>query len=179
MSWFADSNSAGQTAFDATVGELTIDTTAPTVSIPAIGAENTPLGSLAIQFSEPVTGFNLQDLRFTRDGLSTPLGQTTLTTTDNKNWTLGNLAPVTAVAGNYDLTVIAAGSNITDLSGNALTAGADGSFVIIPGVISGTSGADVFRVVRDAVDPTKTDIFINNSTSTPNYSAVTAGLAAA
>ena len=172
------SNASGQTAYDTTVGELTIDTTAPTLSIPAIGPRNTPLDSLAIQFSEPVNGFNLQDLRFTRNGISTPLGGATLTSTDNRNWTLGNLAAVTAAPGNYVLTVVAAGLEYSPISPAIALAGGnvEGAFAILPVVFSGTSGNDVFRIVRNAVDASKTDIFINNSTSTPDYSVATAGL---
>ena len=94
-------NSAGIMAFDSTVNQLSIDTTSPTVAIvsPTTSA-GSPVNSIAIQFSEPVENFSLQDLQLTLTysgaSASEPLEGTTLTTTDNQNWTLGNLAGVTS-----------------------------------------------------------------------------------
>ena len=85
-------------AFDATAGELVINTTAPTVSIAAVTPNQrvSPVNSIAIQFSEPVVGFGLEDLHFTLGGVSLPLNGATLTTSDQQNWTLGNLSDMTS-----------------------------------------------------------------------------------
>ena len=79
----------------------------PVASIPAAvpNARNTTVNSVAIHFNEPVNGFGLQDLQLTLNGLSMPLGGATLTTSDNQNWTLGNLAGLTAAQGPYTLTL--------------------------------------------------------------------------
>jgi hypothetical protein len=105
--------------------ELTFDGTAPTVSIAAIvpNPRLDPVDSITIQFSEPVVGFDLGDLGLARSRVNVPLSGATLTTTDQQNWTLGNLSAITAPVGTYKLTLVAAGSGITDWAGNALTAG--------------------------------------------------------
>ncbi len=123
-------NAGDQTAFDSTPNELTVDTTAPTVTITNPGPQAGAIGSLQIQFSKPITGFNLSDLQFTINGVSTPLGEATLTSTDGQNWTLGNLADVTTADGTYQLTLPAIGSGITDLAGNPLASGATMSFQV-------------------------------------------------
>ena len=106
---------------------LVLDTSAPTVNIAAVtpSPRVSPVDSIAIQFSEPVAGFNLDDLQFTLDDVSLPLNGATLTTSDQQNWTLGNLSATTSSVGNYQLTLAAPASGITDLAGNALTVGAN------------------------------------------------------
>ena len=69
-------------------------------------------------------GFGLEDLQLTPDGIGVPLNGATLTTSDQQNWTLGNLSAITSPVGNYQLTLAATGSGITDLAGNALIVGA-------------------------------------------------------
>ena len=127
-------DASGNAAFDPTVGDLVIDTTTPTVSITAVtpNLRVSPVASIAIQFSEPVVGFNLGDLQFTLNGVSLPLNAATLTTTDQQHWTLGNLAGITSSAGSYQLTLIVAGSGITDLAGNPLLVGANTSWQTVP-----------------------------------------------
>ncbi|HZN69102.1 MAG TPA: ELWxxDGT repeat protein, partial [Tepidisphaeraceae bacterium] len=81
-----------------------------------------PVSEVRIVFSEPVTGFDLADLRLFRDGGPNNLlsaGQT-LTTTDNVTWTLGNLAGLTTPDGRYTLALPAAGSGIVDAVGSPL-----------------------------------------------------------
>ena len=75
---------------------------------------NTTVSSIPIVFNEPVAGFDLSDLTLTRDGVSVSLASATLTSNDNTNWTLANLASTTAIEGNYVLTLHASGSGITD-----------------------------------------------------------------
>ncbi|NJO80434.1 MAG: calcium-binding protein [Cyanobacteria bacterium RM1_2_2] len=102
--------------------ELLIDT-APSsgVFVKTGGAvRETSTDSVTIRFSEAVSRFDLSDLILQRDGLPVSLTSATLTTTDNVTWTLGNLAPLTAVDGRYQLTLKQ--SDITDLAGNQLVA---------------------------------------------------------
>src|SRR5207244_14995 len=51
-------------------------------------------------------------------------GSQTLTSGDNITWTLNNLSGITALDGNYVLTLTAAGSGIADLASNPLGTGA-------------------------------------------------------
>ena len=61
-----------------------------------------------------------------------PLNGATLTTSDQQNWTLGNLAAMTSPVGIYQLTLTAAGSGITDLAGNPLTVGGSITWRTVP-----------------------------------------------
>ena len=56
----------------------------------------------------------------------------TLTTSDQQNWTLGNLSAITTPVGVYQLTLLATGSGITDLAGNPLTVGANAAWETAP-----------------------------------------------
>ncbi len=106
----------------------------PTVSIVAVTPDLrvTPVGSITIQFSEPVVGFDLGDLQLTLDGVSVPLNGATLTTSDQQNWTLGNLSVTTSPVGGYQLTLVAAGLGITGFAGNPLTVGANATWRTVP-----------------------------------------------
>ena len=113
----------------------------------------TAVSSITIVFSEAAYGFDLADLKLTRNGTNVALTAATLTTTDNMTWTLGNLGGLTGtiVAGtttNYVLTLTAAGSGITDAAGNALTANATDAWQLQPTSFTGTANADTFRVHR-------------------------------
>ena len=111
----------------------TVDTTAPTASITAVtpNPRNTAVSSLAITFSEAVSGVNLADLKLIRGSGSNLLtGSQTLTTSDNITYTLGNLSSLTATQGNYVLTLTTAGSRITDAAGNALAGNASTSWTV-------------------------------------------------
>ena len=74
---------------------VSIDNTVPTVSIAAVtpNPRLLPVDSIVIQFNEPVAGFDLEDLQLTLGGVNVPLNGATLTTSDQQNWTLGNLLP--------------------------------------------------------------------------------------
>jgi hypothetical protein len=171
------SNSRGQAAFDATLGELIINTAGPTPSVAPImpAPRTTALDSIAIQFTAPVSNFGLQNLQLTFNGLSAPLAGATLTTADQQNWTLGNLAPLTYADGNYQLTVNPAGWSVTDSAGNPMTTAASGAWVMSAGTLQGAAANNNYRIVVDPSDPSKADVFINNSTNTPSYIANLAG----
>ncbi|WP_145244409.1 Calx-beta domain-containing protein [Urbifossiella limnaea] len=101
-----------------------------------------PVPSVAVVFSEAVTGFDLADLSLTRDGGANLLtAAQTLTTTDNVTWTLGNLAGLTAAPGTYVLTLTAAGSGVEDAAQNALAANASDSWVML--MVPAASVSDV------------------------------------
>lgn len=92
---------------------------------------NQPLAGVSIEFTAPVSGFDLADLSLSRNGgpnLLTP-GQT-LTTVDNQRWWLGNLWDLTAVTGAYQLQLGAAGSGITTAPAIPLLEGAVASWTL-------------------------------------------------
>lgn len=92
----------------------------------------TSVAEIIIAFDEPVTGFAVDDLTLTRDGSSNLLtASQTLTTSDQQTWTLANLAPITGLPGNYQLTLTASGSGIVDQSGNPLAADAVDSWATV------------------------------------------------
>jgi hypothetical protein len=56
-----------------------------------------------------------------------------------------------------------------------MTTNAGVSWQMSAGSLQGGASNNSYRIVADA-DPTKADVFINNSTTTPNYTAIIAGL---
>ncbi|MCU0879890.1 MAG: choice-of-anchor D domain-containing protein, partial [Pirellulaceae bacterium] len=104
---------------DATV-TWTTDTTRPSAQFAAVvpNPRNSPVGSVALTFSEVVTGVNLADLRLTRNGQSVSLTGNVLTGS-GANYIL-DLANFTAAEGNYVLTLVAGNSGIVDGVGNSL-----------------------------------------------------------
>jgi autotransporter-associated beta strand protein len=123
-------NSAGAVAYDSTLNELIIDASPPTVTMPSLALRNTPLNSLSFAFSEPVSGFSVQNLQLTLNGISLPLDGATLTTSDNQNWTLGNLSSLTGAPGTYNLTVSAAGWGVVDAGGNTLSTNTSDAWIM-------------------------------------------------
>lgn len=136
---------------------------------PQLGA----LNGLTISFDRAVTGLTVYNLSLRRaDGPNLLTADQTLTTADGgKTWTLQNLAAITALAGNYVLTLHAddwipgdpsfsIGSPdypISDASGNPLMTGAELRFsVIAPGSISGSIFNDVNY--NGAADPGETGL---------------------
>ena len=128
-------NTSGIVAFDPTVNELSVGTASPTVAITSPASPTlSPVSSIAIVFSEAVEGFTLQDLQLTLanggPAVGQPLEAATLTTSDYRNWTLGNLAGLTAASGTYTLTLVDLGSAVTDLFGNPLLTSASGTWLL-------------------------------------------------
>jgi hypothetical protein len=131
---------------------ITVDTAAPSSAdiVDVIPDPRTDgVGSIDIVFSEPVYGLDWTDLTLTRNGGAVSLSTATLSTTDNITWTLSNLSGLTGmVVGNatttYDLTLTAAGSDITDAAGNALAANASDTWILIPTTFNGTPNADTY-----------------------------------
>ena len=119
-----------------TVGEyflgITTDLTPPTVSITPIlpNPSANPISSIQIVFNEPVTGMSLGDLSLTlAAGANLLTSAQTLTTSDNKTFTLNNLSSLTTATGTYTITA-SANNNITDQNGFPLATGASANFTI-------------------------------------------------
>ncbi|MFM8633790.1 MAG: S8 family serine peptidase [Planctomycetia bacterium] len=77
----------------------------------------TSVGAVLVRFDRAVTGVDVSDLTLSRNGISVPLSDATITTTDNLTWTLAGLDPLTVTAGSYSLTLNAAGSGIVSING--------------------------------------------------------------
>src|SRR5207244_1247622 len=115
--------------------QFTVDLEGPTATVTAVTPDprNTAVNTVTIVFSEPVSGFDLADLRLTRNGGANLLtGSQTLATTDNVTWTLGNLEGLTFTGGSYALAVVASGSGVKDRAGNAMAANATETWVLDP-----------------------------------------------
>jgi Ca2+-binding RTX toxin-like protein len=80
------------------------------------------VNALTIEFGEAVKGFDLSDLRLTRDGRAVDLSRATLSTDGGISWTLGNIKKLTNQKGSYVLSLAAGDSGITDAAGNPLVA---------------------------------------------------------
>jgi subtilisin-like proprotein convertase family protein len=138
---------------------VTIDPTAPGVDILDVSPDprTTGVGAITLVFTEPVYNFNLAGLLLTRDGSGNLLtAAQTLSTGDNRTWTLGNLAAVTGTAGNYLLRVRASGSGISDAAGNILAADVSDAWQVLSltGQIQGTVFTDRDGDgIRDAGEP--------------------------
>ncbi|MCC6124661.1 MAG: right-handed parallel beta-helix repeat-containing protein [Pirellulales bacterium] len=119
-------DAAGNPLALGTAESWTVDLAPPTVAITPVAPNprQTPLGQIQIVFNEAVTGPTLAHLSLTRNGGGNLLtAAQTLSTSDNVNWTLGNLSGLTNLGGNYVLTLTAA-TAIKDLAGNPLPSGA-------------------------------------------------------
>jgi len=87
--------------------------------------------SVQIIFTEAITGLDLADLSLTRNGGANLLtGHESLTTNDNKVWTLAGLAPATSLEGSYRLTLIASASGIEDALGRTIAVDASTQWTI-------------------------------------------------
>ncbi len=89
--------------------------TGPTVDVVDVAPDprGSPVGEVRIVFSEAVTGFDVDDLRLTRDGGANLLtGAEPLASADGVTWTLGGLGGLTAGSGAYALALTASGSGI-------------------------------------------------------------------
>jgi len=110
-----------------------IDSDAPVADIIDISPDPRGMAvlSVTIVFDEAVTGFDLSDLRLTRNGGANLLtGGELLTSGDNITWTLEGIAALTADPGNYVLTLTAGGSGIRDAAGNPMLLDASDAFVV-------------------------------------------------
>ncbi|WP_418138932.1 cadherin domain-containing protein [Marinomonas sp. RS-M-Aa-14] len=113
------------TSYNFTTG--TVDTTAPTVAIVDVTSPTQPNAStVAINFSEQVVNVDISDFSLTKDGAAVDISG--LVVAGSGSAYSIDLSSVTAVAGIYVLTLNT--SDITDTSGNALSAGDSETFII-------------------------------------------------
>jgi hypothetical protein len=138
-------NASGQAAFDSALNELTVATAEPTLVLPSLTTQTVAIGSLAIAFSEPVTGFNLQNLQLTLNGANLPLDGATLTSSDNEHWTVGNLGGITGASGAYSLSVNPGDWDVTDAAGNVFSSTVTTSWTRLPPAVQSitTSGSTI------------------------------------
>jgi hypothetical protein len=142
---------------------LVIDSTGPTASITPIDPNpaTSAVSQIQIVFSEAVSGFDLADIHITRDGGSDLItGSETLTSSDNKTWTLSGLSGLTALPGSYTFTVKALGSGIKDSGNNPLLGSAGATWAM--NMISGTAADDAITLVRNG---SVVDVLIGGSYS--------------
>ena len=92
----------------------------PTAQFAAVAPNprNAAVGFLDLSFSESVTGLDLADLQLTRNGTPVLLSGNVLSGS-GASYTL-DLGSLTAAAGDYSLTLVAANSGIRDEAGNDL-----------------------------------------------------------
>ena len=131
----------------------------PTVDIVDVAPDPryTPVGSITILFNERVVGLMLSDLNLSRDRSPNLLGtaQTLRTEDGGITWTVGNLAGVTAAAGNYTLGLPAGqASGVTDLEGN-LAPGAIDNWTVLTSPSPPPAVAAVFVAGSDWTQPFK------------------------
>jgi hypothetical protein len=139
-------DAAGNVADSATLGtfKVALETTPPLVSFAPVSPDprTGAVASLAINFTEAVSGFDLADLSLTRDGTAVSLAGATLTTNDSITYTLSNISSQTSANGNYLLTLSAAGSSIADRAGNLLNTGATRTWATDSAAPQGTATAN-------------------------------------
>ena len=108
--------------------EFVVDLVAPTADIVDVVPDpGMTVGAVTIDFDEPVTGFDLNDLSLTRDGNSVDLSAVPFSAISAAQFEI-DLSSVTSVSGNYVLNLAASTSGISDSAGNALAADASGRF---------------------------------------------------
>jgi len=118
---------------------VTIDATAPTASVVPVAPDPNPeaVDSIAINFTEAVSGLDLTHFSLSRDGGANLLtGAQTVTSGNGINWSVSNLASLTGAAGLYDLLLSAGGAPITDSAGNALASDASDQFTVMSLIVS-------------------------------------------
>ncbi len=108
--------------------------------------------SITIVFSHPVNGLDVGDLRLVLVNdtmVDISLASATLTTTDKRTWTLGNLGTSTGTAGIYALTFDTANAAVVDvIYGNALLSGDIALWINGPGDADLNGQFDQLDIVR-------------------------------
>lgn len=116
-------NPAGTTSALSVPLNLTIDSTAPTVQV--TNAPETPrttaIADLILTFSEAISGFEINDLRLTRDNTPVSLNTATLESADHQRFTLSGLTDLTTAPGDYQLVLAARTSGIIDRASNSVS----------------------------------------------------------
>jgi subtilase family serine protease len=143
----------GYTSTASPADPIAIDTKAPTAALATVTpVPYTPVNSDSLTFSEPIAGLAIGDLSLTRNGGANLLtGNETLTSSNNINWTIGNLSTCTTATGNYVLSLVPGA--ISDVAGNALAASTSTSWSYVaagPLMLDGSAGNTSFYLELDA-----------------------------
>lgn len=81
---------------------------------------NSAVDSFTFIFSEDVSGVDKSDFRLTRDGVALNLSGAILDQINLETYQLSNLSTLTAPSGDYQMTLVVAGSGIRDIDSGAL-----------------------------------------------------------
>ncbi|HEY0548475.1 MAG TPA: choice-of-anchor D domain-containing protein, partial [Verrucomicrobiae bacterium] len=116
------------------------DATPPAAAFVPVTPDPRPnaVGTIALNFSENVSGVNASDFILTRNGSPVSLAGVVVTAISGSSYTL-DLATFTATPGSYVITLHAAGSGIVDDSANLLSVDASDAFNVASssGTVSG------------------------------------------
>jgi len=93
------------------------------------------VGDVFIEFSEDVTGFDITDLKLTRNAVNIPLTGLTVTSINSVYYSV-NLGGLTGEAGNYVLTLTATASGIRDTDFSLLVTGGSNAWTVANSVNS-------------------------------------------
>jgi hypothetical protein len=128
-----DQSTGGTTAFgtDILTARIFVGSagTAPSASFGALvrATDGRTASSIPITFSRAVEGLDVGDFRLTCNGSPVSLAGATLTGSGT-SFVLGNLEGATLATGDYVVTIVPAGSGITDTVGGRLAAGPSANF---------------------------------------------------
>lgn len=99
-----------------------VDSAPPSLQMPNFGFRKDALDQITISFSEPITGFDLGDLRLTlNNGPNLLTSQQTLVRGPYDTWILKGLGGITNLEGTYRLTLAGSAAGIQDIAGNSLS----------------------------------------------------------
>ena len=112
-------------------GSPTVIAVGPVTPTPRSVAVN----DVFIEFSEDVTGFDIADLKLTRDTVNIPLTGLTVTSINAVYYSV-NLSGLTGEAGNYVLTLTATASGIRDTDNSLLVTGGSNPWTVANTVTS-------------------------------------------
>ncbi|MBI1292446.1 hypothetical protein GC173_14600 [bacterium] len=135
--------------------EFAIDFKYPRVDfLPITTPRTSAVGVVTIQWTEPVSGFDLSDLALTRGLSGVDISGLSLVAVDGDTYTI-DLSTVTAGNAAYGLSVKTVGSAISDGVGNPFTAGGIVAWTndIIPPTISLTTPSDTTLVATSTAFP--------------------------
>jgi hypothetical protein len=137
----------GQNVDDIWYQQFRTDYVAPVLTVLNIADGSAPVASVTITAGEVVTGLDVADFTLTRDGSPVSLAGVTLSTADNKTFTLNGLTAATTPAGNYVLRFNAAGAGVADAFQNLATADASDAWTnalpawLAPGSVATWNGS--------------------------------------
>jgi hypothetical protein len=120
---------------------VTIDTTPPAADVVDVSPDprTSSVSSVAINFDQTVTGFDLSDLTLKRDGGANLLTAGNAPTGSGASYAVPSLAAITNSPGTYVLSVNASGSNIVDAAGNTMAVNASDTWTFLPPWLSASS----------------------------------------